>query len=363
MKKLGFGFMRLPMMGEVVDVAQTKEMVDRFLEAGFTYFDTAHGYIGEKSEPVLRECLVDRYPRESYVLTDKLTSGYVEKPEDVRPFFERQLEICGVEYFDYYLLHAVGSGNLAKYEKCLAFEQLKQFKAEGKIKHMGMSFHDKAEVLDQILTEHPEIEVVQIQFNYVDYDDPKVESFKCYQVCEKHDKSVLVMEPVKGGNLVDIPDEGKTVFEALGGGSCASYAIRFAASFPKVFKVLSGMSTLEQVEDNVSFMEDFKPLSDEEFEAVEKVREIVKKQDSIACTACAYCVEGCPKQIPIPGIFSLCNTKKRYHNWNGKDWYAMRTEGKGKASDCIGCGKCEKVCPQHLKIRDELKKAAEVFEG
>lgn len=363
MKKLGFGFMRLPMVGETVDIEQTKAMVDRFLEAGFSYFDTAHGYIGEKSEPALKACLVDRYPRERYILTDKLTSGYIHKPEDVRPFFERQLEICGVEYFDYYLLHAVGSGNLEKYESCQAFEQLSQLKGEGKIKHLGMSFHDKAEVLDRILTAHPEIEVVQIQFNYVDYDDPKVESFKCYQVCEKHDKPVLIMEPVKGGNLVDIPDEGKAVFDELGGGNCASYAIRFAASFPKVFMVLSGMSTLTQVEENVSFMEDFKPLSEKEFEAVEKVREIVKKQDSIACTGCAYCVEGCPKQIPIPGIFALCNTKRRYRNWNGKDWYEMRTSGKGKASDCIACGKCEHVCPQHLPIRDELKKAAEVFEG
>jgi len=217
MKKLGFGFMRLPMQGKEIDIEQTKEMVDRFLAAGFTYFDTAHGYIGEKSEPTLKECLVDRYPRTSYVLTDKLTSGYIQKPEDVRPFFERQLEICGVDYFDYYLLHAVGSGNLAKYESCQAFEQLRALKAEGKIKHMGMSFHDKAEVLDRILTAHPEIEVVQIQFNYVDYDDPKVESFKCYQVCEKHDKPVLIMEPVKGGNLVDLPDEGKTVLDELGG--------------------------------------------------------------------------------------------------------------------------------------------------
>ena len=362
MKKLGFGMMRLPMVGEEVDIAQTKEMVDRFMAAGFTYFDTAHGYISEKSEPTVRECLVERYPREAYVLTDKLTGGYIEKEEDIRPFFEKQLEICGVDYFDNYLLHAVNAKNCVKYESCNAFGVLKDLKAEGKIKRMGMSFHDKAEVLDRILTEHPEIEVVQIQFNYVDYDDPNVESFKCYQVCEKHGKPVLIMEPVKGGNLVDLPEEGKKVLDELKGGSYASYAIRFAASFPQVERVLCGMSNLQQIDDNISFMQEFVPLSEREHEAVARVREILKNQGGIACTACEYCVDGCPKRIPIPKLFSAYNTQSRYQNWNGKKRYANQTANRGKASDCIGCGKCERVCPQNLAIRDELKKVAELFE-
>lgn len=363
MKNFGFGCMRLPMVDGEVDYPQFCEMIDRFMKAGFTYFDTAHGYIQGKSEIAVRECLAKRYPRESYVLTDKLTHPYFEKAEDIRPFFESQLKACGVEYFDYYLIHAVSKENYDKYHNCRAFEIAQELKNEGKVKHVGMSFHDTPEFLEQILKTHPEIEVVQIQFNYVDYDDPKVESWGCYQVCEKYHKPVIIMEPVKGGMLINLPDEGKAVLDNLGGGSYASYAIRYAASFHQVFMVLSGMSNIEQMEDNISFMKDFEPLSEAEFDAVAQVREILKKQDNIPCTACRYCVEGCPKQIPIPSVFSCYNTQKRYQSWDGKASYQARTKNGGRASDCIACGKCEKVCPQHLPIRERMKEIAGIFEN
>lgn len=363
MKNFGFGCMRLPMVDGEVDYPQFCEMIDRFMEAGFTYFDTAHGYIQGKSEIAIGECLAKRYPRESYILTDKLTHPYFEKAEDIRPFFESQLKACGVEYFDYYLIHAVSKENYDKYNNCRAFEIAQELKNEGKVKHIGMSFHDSPEVLESILKAHPELEVVQLQFNYVDYDDPKVESYGCYQVCEKYGKPVIVMEPVKGGLLMNLPDEGKAVLDNLGGGSYASYAIRYAASFPQVFMVLSGMSNTEQMDDNLSFMKDFVPFDETEFKAVEQVRNILKKQDNIPCTACRYCVEGCPKQIPIPSLFSCYNTQKRYQDWNGKSSYQARTQKSGKASDCIACGKCEKVCPQHLPIREHLKEIAGMFEN
>ena len=263
----GFGCMRFPMIEKKVDIKQTKEMIDAFIESGFNYFDTAHTYIGGQSEPVLKECLVERYPRDSYVLTNKLTTYCFEKEEEIIPLFESQLEACGVDYFDFYLLHAQNAELFAKYKKCHAYEHAFEFKKEGRVKHVGISFHDKASVLEQILTEYPEIEVVQIQFNYLDYDDAGIESRKCYEVCEKYKKPVIVMEPVKGGSLVNIPEEAKAVYDALDGGSYASYALRFAAGFDNMMMVLSGMSTMEQVQDNVSFMKDFKPLSEKELEA------------------------------------------------------------------------------------------------
>ena len=362
MKNFGFGCMRLPMIGDEVDHPQVCRMVDRFMEEGFTYFDTAHGYIGGKSEIAVRECLAKRYPRESYILTNKLTHPYFKTAEDIRPFFESQLEACGVEYFDYYLIHAVSKENYDKYHNCRAFEIAKELKDEGKVKHVGMSFHDTPEFLEKVLQAHPEVEVVQIQFNYVDYDDPKVESWGCYQVCEKYNKPAIIMEPVKGGLLMNLPDEGKAVLDNLGGGSYASYAIRYAASFPQVFMVLSGMSNTEQMEDNISYMKEFVPFNEAEFAAVEKVRDILKSQESIPCTACRYCVEGCPKQIPIPELFACYNTQKRYQDWDGSKRYQARTKDLGKASDCIACGKCEKVCPQHLPIREHMKELTKMFE-
>ncbi len=361
-KNFGFGCMRLPMKGEEVDYEETCKMVDTFLENGFNYFDTAHGYLGGKSEIALRECLAKRHPRESYILVNKLTTNYFNKEEDIRPFFNEQLEACGVDYFDFYLMHAQNAEFFEKYKKCRAYETAFELKKEGKVKHVGLSFHDRAEVLEQILTEYPEIEVVQIQFNYVDYEDAGIEGRKCYEICLKHNKPIIVMEPVKGGSLVNLPDEAQKVLDELKGGSNASYAIRYAASFDNMMMVLSGMSNLEQMEDNLSYMKDFKPISEEEHEAIKKVCAIFKAQKLIPCTACRYCVDGCPKKIAIPDLFADLNGTKMYSNWNGGWYYMVHTMNAGKASDCIKCGKCEHICPQHLKIRELLEDVAAEFD-
>ena len=362
-KNFGFGCMRLPMNGGEIDFAQFNEMIDTFMENGFNYFDTAHGYHDGKSEVALRECLVKRYPRESYVLTNKLTNFYFKTEADVRPFFESQLKICGVDYFDFYLMHAQSEEIFAYFKKCRAYEQALEFKKEGKIKHFGISFHDRAEVLEKILTEYPQIEVVQIQLNYVDFDDPAVQSKKCYEVCEKFGKPVIVMEPVKGGNLVNLPEGAKKYFAELGTASAASYAIRFAAGFKNVFMVLSGMSDMAQMNDNISYMKNFTPLNDKEMQAVEKVCGVFKAMNLIACTACRYCTAGCPKKISIPDLFACLNTKNIYHDWNADYYYSeVHTKNGGKASACIACGKCEAACPQHLPIRQLLKDVAKEFE-
>ena len=362
-KNFGFGCMRLPMNGDQVDIAETTRMVDEFLAQGFNYFDTAHGYIGGKSELALKECLTSRYPREAYSLTDKLTDSYFKTETDIRPFFESQLEACGVDYFDFYLMHAQNADNFKKFKACRAYETAFALKAEGRIRHVGLSFHDRAEVLDQILTEYPQIEVVQIQFNYLDYDDIAVQSRKCYEVCRKHGKPVLVMEPVKGGSLVNLPEEAKKVLDDLHGGSPASYDIRFAAGFPGMMMVLSGMSNMEQMKDNLSYMRDFKPLNETELAAVNKVQEIFHKMNMIPCTACRYCVEGCPKQISIPDLFAIMNIKQLHHDWNADYYYEeVHTAPGRRASDCLKCGKCEKICPQHLPIRKLLEEVAKEFD-
>lgn len=351
------------MNGEEINYAEFNKMIDTFIENGFNYFDTAHGYHDGKSETALRDCLVARYPRDKYILTNKLTNFCFKTEADVRPFFESQLKICGVDYFDFYLMHAQSKEIFAYFKKSRAYEQALEFKAEGKIKHFGISFHDTAEVLDQILTEYPQIEVVQIQLNYVDFEDPAVQSKKCLEVCNKHNKPVIVMEPVKGGNLVNLPDGAKKYFEELGKASPASYAIRFAAGCKGVFMVLSGMSDLDQVNDNVSYMKDFKPLTEKELKAVQNVCGVFKGMNLIACTACRYCTAGCPQKISIPDLFACMNTKNIYRDWNADYYYnEVHTKTGGKASACIKCGKCEKACPQHLPIRDLLKSVAKEFE-
>jgi predicted aldo/keto reductase-like oxidoreductase len=363
-KNFGFGCMRLPMKDGEVDTEETCRMVDTFLDAGFNYFDTAHGYIQGKSEKALKECLTSRYPRDQYILTNKLTISFFQKESDIRPLFESQLEACGVDYFDFYLMHAQSADNFKFFKSCRAYETAFALKAEGKVKHVGISFHDRAEVLERILMEYPEIEVVQIQFNYVDYDDPAVQSRRCYEVCRKFHKPIIVMEPVKGGNLVNLPENAKAVLENLHGGSPASYAIRFAAGFPGMMMVLSGMSSMEQMQDNISFMRDFRPLNEVELAAVKKVQEIFKSMNMIPCTACRYCTDGCPKQIAIPDLFAIMNTKQIYHDWNADYYYHnVHTSPGHLASDCIKCGKCEKACPQHLSIRKLLKDVAQEFES
>ncbi len=359
-KNFGFGAMRLPMIGEEVDLNQVSQMVDVFMENGFNYFDTAHIYIKGKSETALRECLTKRYPRENYILTEKISSPFFEKEEDIDGYFNLMLELCGVEYFDFLLLHAQCKGNYDKYKKCRAYEKAVQYKEEGKVRHIGISFHDSPEFLDKILTENPCIEIVQLQFNYIDIDNPSVQSMGCYEVARKHNKPIIVMEPVKGGALANVPDDAQEIFKSLGNMSPASYALRYAAGFEGIVMVLSGMSNMEQMLDNISFMKDFKPLSEKEMEAVLKAKDIINNQTTIKCTSCRYCVDGCPKDIQIPNIFRAYNKAKRGEN--GKEKYLKAIEDHGRANDCIMCGKCEDACPQFIDIRKFLKQAAELFE-
>ena len=361
-KNFGFGCMRLPMKDNEVDTVEFSKMIDTFLDNGFNYFDTAQGYLDGKSELALKKCLTNRYPRESYILTDKLSPHLFNSEADIRPAFERQLEACGVEYFDFYLMHCQLRSNYDKYQSCRAYEIAQELKSEGKVKHVGFSFHDDAEFLDKILCDHPEIDVVQIQFNYADYDDPSVESRKCYEVCRKHNKPIIVMEPVKGGHLVNLPQKAKEVFSALGDMTPASYAIRFAASFEGIFMVLSGMGDMKMMNDNISYMKNFNPLNEKEFEAINKVLEIIKGQETIQCTACRYCVDGCPMSIKIPDLFSCLNGKKIWDSWNYGLYYRALTKEGGAPTSCIECGACEEACPQHLPIRDLLKEVAQEFE-
>ncbi len=361
-KKLGFGVMRLPMNGIEIDIPQVKEMIDLFLENGFNYFDTAHGYLNGRCEQTIKNCLTSRYPRQSFILADKLSDIYFKKQEDIRPLFEKQLDACGVEYFDVYLMHAQDKEKFLYYKECKAYEVALELKAEGKIRHFGISFHDSAQVLEEILTEYPQIEVVQLQFNYLDFDDPQVQGRACYEVCRKYQKPVIVMEPVKGGNLSNLPEGAKDILDDLHGGSPASYAIRFAAGFEGVCMVLSGMSSLEQMRDNIGFMNKFHMLTVREQEAVKKVRRYLGEMRMIPCTGCRYCTDGCPKQIPVPDLFSIMNRKVLFDNWDARRQYYMNTKKGSRASDCVKCGQCEKQCPQHLKIRDLLEKVNEEFE-
>ena len=362
-KMLGFGCMRLPMDVDKIDIEQFKKMVDVFMANGFNYFDTAHIYHDGESEKAIREAVSSRYPRESFILTDKLTTNCFNKQEDIRPLFKQQLKDSGVDYFDFYLMHSQDAAIYEKFRRCNAYETALEMQKEGKFRHFGISFHDKAEILEQILKDYPQIEAVQIQFNYLDYGDPAVDSKRVYEVCEKYGKAVIVMEPVKGGNLVNLPEKAQGILDSLNSGmSNASYAIRFAASFPNMFMVLSGMSDLAQINDNMSYMKDFKPLDEKEMQAVNDVRKAFSEINLIPCTACHYCTSGCPMNISIPELFSCYNHKVNFHDWNQGYYYAQITRDGGKPSECIECGQCEGICPQHLEIIRLLKDVSGEFE-
>lgn len=372
-KKLAFGMMRLPLTDPedttAIDYETVNKMVDSFMARGFIHFDTAAPYHKMTSEIAVRECLVKRYSRESFTLTNKLSLFMVEKEEELEPFFAGQLERCGVDYFDYYWLHAMSAERARKAEELHAFEFVREKKAQGKIRHIGLSFHDSAEVLDQILTDHPEMEYVQLQINYLDWEDPEVQSRKCYEVCRKHGKPVMVMEPVKGGVLASLVPEAEALLKkADPKASLASWAIRFAASLDNVCMGLSGMSTPEQMEDNLSYMEELKPLTGEEIKLLERVVEVIHSKATISCTACRYCVDGCPMGIAIPDYFALMNDLSKFGETRlgrNKQSYARFTGegGKGLASACVGCGQCEGQCPQHLPIIQYLKDVAATLEG
>lgn len=348
------------MKDDAVDYAEFSRMIDAFIEAGFNYFDTAHGYLGGKSETALRDCLCARYDREDFVLVNKLSEWYFNTAEDIRPLFESQLELSGVNYFDFYLFHALNRNSYQKHKECKCFETVMQLKEEGKIKHIGMSFHDTADILDMILTEQPCIEVVQLQLNYLDYDDPGVQSKACYDVAVKHGKKVIVMEPVKGGALVNLPKEAAEIFDSLGGGSYASYALRYAASYPEVFMTLSGMGNMDMMSDNIATMGSFKPLTEEEVKATDKAREVIRRVRQIPCTKCNYCAEVCPKNIQISGVFAAYNEYLAARKTRAESKSLLPVQG-GAAADCVKCGKCESVCPQGIQIREQLEKAAKVF--
>lgn len=353
-KNFGFGCMRLKMDGDKVDYNEFNKMIDAFIAAGFNYFDTAHGYIDGKSETAIRDCLAARYNREDYVLANKLSDWYFEKEEDVVPLFESQLKLCGVEYFDFYLFHCLTAKSYPKHKKCNTFEIVSRLKEQGKIRHIAMSFHDTAEVLDMILSEQPCIEAVQLQINYLDYDDPGVQSKACYDVAVKHGKKVIVMEPVKGGALVNLPEKAAEVLDGLNGGSYASYALRYAASYPEVFMVLSGMGDMNMMQDNINSFSPFVPLNEKELKATDRVREIIREVRQIPCTKCNYCAEVCRYDIPISELFAVRN-KYLAAKITAEQAKAEFPQDKPNASACVKCGCCEQVCPQNISIREQLE--------
>ena len=359
--KLGFGLMRLPKRGVVINVEQVKQMVDLFLDAGFTYFDTAYIYPG--SETAIRKALVERYPRDSFTLATKLNASIAPTEKAAKKQFATSLDRTGAQYFDYYLLHALQGNNYQKYQKLHLWDFVMEQKAKGLVRNLGFSFHGTPELLDQLLTEHPEVDFVQLQINYADWENPKVTSRANYEVARKHDKLITVMEPVKGGYLANPPANVKKLFQAIHPEmSFASWAIRFVASLDGILTVLSGMSNIEQMQDNLSFMKEFQALNEEERRAIQEAQRILGNSSTVPCTSCGYCLEGCPRQIPIPSIFSAMN--KQLGNGQMAEAlhdYSLITAAEHSAADCIECRHCEGVCPQHLQITEHLKQATKLF--
>ena len=367
-KKLGFGTMRLPLLNAddetSIDLEQFKQMADIFMKEGFTYFDTAYPYHQGKSEEALREAVVKRFPRESFTVADKMPVFHVKAKEDYERIFNEQLEKCGVECFDYYLLHNLGRDRYPDTQKFGGFEFVSRMKEEGKVKKFGFSFHDNAEMLDLILNDHPEVDFIQLQINYLDWDSLVAQSGKCYEVAKKHGKKIVVMEPVKGGTLAKLPDEAMKLFNDFYKDETvtpASLAIRYVASLGEVMMVLSGMSDLSQLKDNTSCMKDFKPLTKEEYELVDKITAILKSTIKVPCTSCRYCLEVCPMNINMPGYFGLLNLYAVTGKKTGM-YYGRYSMNHGKASDCLKCGQCEGICPQHIQIRDLLEEFAALYE-
>lgn len=371
MKKLGFGLMRLPLLNPAdersIDIETFKKMADAFLSAGFTYFDTAACYHDGYSEIAFREAVSKRYPRDAYTITDKLTMFMLEKEEDMPGFFAGQLERLGVDFLDYYWLHGLEANSYPKAEALHAFDFVRKLKEEGKVRHIGFSFHGDAQMLEEILTRYPYLEYVQIQLNYLDWEDAHVQSRLCYETATRHHKPVIVMEPVKGGCLASIPEDAKELLHRFHPDqSAASWAVRFAASPENVMVVLSGMSDEAQMADNLSYMKEFRPITAQETDILNQAREIIQKSIAIPCTACRYCTDGCPKHIAIPDYFGFYNDLKRFgpsQMRNVRRRFKQLIEKNGKPSDCIKCGKCEERCPQHLTIRKYLEDVAGELEN
>lgn len=364
---LGFGCSRLPVKDQHVDRRQYRRLTEIFLDAGFNYFDTAHDILNGDAENAFRECVAKRFPRERYVLANKLKESCFMKTPDIRPLFQRQLANCGVDYFDFYLMDEQNQLNYNIFREQKAYETVRELKAEGKIRHIGIVFHDTPELLDIILTQNPEIELVQIHFNYADWAEPPIESRRIYDVCVKHQKAVIAVEPIKGGKLVALPEEAEQMLQSLGRGSTASYAIRFAASYPGMALVMPGSMDPAHVEENCRTMADFQPLNDEEKLFIQDVSETLYSLTEINCIGCRICVKDimCRNKLLIPDLFAVYNNFVLYHDRNAKYYYdnvLTGSTGHGKASDCVYCGSCEKVCPQQLNIRQLLRKVAEAFE-
>ena len=361
--RLGFGLMRLPKNADgSIDIPQVCEMADRFIAAGGTYFDTAYVYDNGDSEAAFKAAVADRHPRTAYTLATKLNASRSADEESAKQQFYTSLERTGAGYFDYYLLHAIQRTNIQKYDDFHIWEFAAEKKKEGLIRRYGFSFHADPELLEELLAKHPEVDFVQLQINYADWENPGVASRRNLEICRAHGKPVVIMEPVKGGILADPIPEVKKILEAAGGErSYASWALRFAAGLDGILAVLSGMSSTAQMEDNLRTMTPFSPLDEAEREAVRKAQEALNEDKTIACTGCRYCTEGCPMGIPIPDIFTVANRRKGSPHFRTVREYDNVTQGKGRASDCVQCGQCESACPQHLPIIRLLKECDELF--